>query len=130
MHQVIIITPTTMKRLLNYQRVVENEAKTADKTQWMKMTPENMRRSEAGRQKAERIDAIVAYAGMLFRIQNKMMPFRSLHGDDLLHNMLVELMHELRIPVEWGAVDCATEDDWSPEPGSGKTLRLIQDQTP
>ncbi|BBO76188.1 hypothetical protein DSCW_36050 [Desulfosarcina widdelii] len=106
--KIIKITQTTMKRLLNYKRVVDKEAKADSKLQWVNMTLENMRLSEASRRKAERIGAIVAYSGIIFKIQNKMIPYRSLDGDYLLYNMLIELMNELKIPIEVIEIDSLT----------------------
>jgi hypothetical protein len=103
--EIIAISQITMKRLLNYQRVIENNAKAANKRQWMEMTLENMRKAEESRQAAELIGATVAYAGYLFRVQHKMMNYRASDNDGLLYNALIELMNRLNISVEMVAVD-------------------------
>jgi hypothetical protein len=111
MYQTVAITPVTMKRLLNYQRVIEKEADAANIRQWRKMTTENMQMSTAARQAAERLGAVVAYAGFLFRVQNNLISYRVLPGEFHLHNELVELMNELSIPVAMVAVDVAENDE-------------------
>jgi hypothetical protein len=105
MLQMKVISQITMRRLLNYQRVVENEARAAARLQWKKMTLDSMRRAEAASQKSVHIRAIVAYAASLFRIQNNMPSYRPFHEDYLLHNGLVELMNELRIPIKSISID-------------------------
>lgn len=105
MVQVISISQITMKRLLNYQRVTENQAKAASKRQWIDMTPQNMHAAEETRQTAARISAAVAYAGYLFRVQNQMTHYRASYCDGPLHNGLVELLTTLNIPIDLIAVD-------------------------
>ena len=105
MQEIVAITPVTMKRLLNYQRVVQNQANTANRRQWIEMTLETMRLAEETRQMVAHIDGAVAYAGDLFRLQNQMAPFNRLHGDYRLHNALVAVIKTLGIAVEWIVVD-------------------------
>ena len=105
MNQIIEITPLTMKRLLNYQRVTENNAHTANKHQWIDMTLENMRHAEKTRQAANHIRATVAYAGYLFKVQNQLTGYRQTYCDGHLHNALVALMDELAIAVDMVIVD-------------------------
>ena len=105
MFQIIAISRITMKRLLNYQRVSENNANAANTRQWTRMTLENMRKAEQTRQIAVRIGATVAYAGYLFRVQNKMSHSRGTDCDGHLHNALVELMNSLGIAVEMVTID-------------------------
>lgn len=105
MLQIIAITQLTMKRLLNYQRVTEKDANAANKRQWMAMTLDNMRKADARRQAAAHIGAMVAYAGFLFRVQNKTAAYRTLYGEGLLHNGLVALMNTLNIPVNMVGID-------------------------
>lgn len=100
MYQTIAMPPVTLRRLLNYQRVTENKAKAAYQQQWIDMAPANMLRCEVAKQQLESIGAIVAYAGFLFRVQNKMMSYTVLPNEYLLHNALVELMGELRISIK------------------------------
>ena len=111
MRQMIELSQLTMKRLINYQRVVENQARSADRRQWTKMKLDNMNRSEAARKRAARMGAIVAYSGCLFRIQNKMPPYRQFREDVQLHNGLVELMDELNIPTSFVNVDIPSDGD-------------------
>lgn len=110
MYQTVAITPVTMKRLMNYQRVIEREANAANERQWRKMSAENMRLFEVARQEAERLGAIVAYAGFLFRVQNNLIPYRVLPNEYRLHNALVELMNELSIHVVMVEVDAPEID--------------------
>jgi hypothetical protein len=105
LYQIIAISQITMKRLLNYQRVTENNANATNKRQWIETTLENMRKAEESRQTAAQIGATVAYAGYLFRVQNKMSNYRLPDCDGLLHNALVDLMNTLDIPVDMVAVD-------------------------
>jgi hypothetical protein len=118
MNQTIEITMVTMKRLLNYQRVIDRQADTANRHRWQSMTTENMRRYECASQKARHLDAIVAYAGFLFRVQNNLISYTALHGEYLLHNGLVELMKELDIPIEIVAVEDVI--DVAPPKGAGE----------
>ncbi|NIQ96438.1 MAG: hypothetical protein GWO11_05195 [Desulfuromonadales bacterium] len=99
MPEIIEITPVTLKRLLNYQRVVDNSLKKAAKDQWIDMTLEKMETCHAARQKAGHVNTASAYADFLFRVQNGLMPYRTLSGEFLLRNALVELLGELDIPV-------------------------------
>jgi hypothetical protein len=105
--EIIAISHITMKRLLNYHRVVEIKAKAANKRQWMEMTLENMRKAAKSRQRADLIGATVAYAGHLFRVQKKTVAYRASDCDGLLYNTLIELMNRLGITVETVAVDVA-----------------------
>lgn len=105
LNEIIAISQVTMKRLLNYQRVTQNNAKAANKRQWMKMTLENMQKAEKSRQAAAQIGAAVAYAGYLFRVQNKIINYRATECDGLLYNALIDLMNRMDISVEMVAVD-------------------------
>ena len=110
MYQTIAITPMTMKRLMNYQRVVEREAEAANVRQWRSMTAENMRLSEAARKNAERMGAAVAYAGFLYRVQNNLASYRVLPSEHHLHNELVDLMNELGIRIAMVTVDVSENE--------------------
>jgi hypothetical protein len=105
LYETIAISLITMKRLMNYQRVTENKARAANNRQWRKMTLETMHKAEETRQTAAHIGATVAYAGYLFRVQNKMSACLPSHCDGPLFNALVELMNTLDIPVEMIAVE-------------------------
>lgn len=105
MNQIIEITPLTMKRLLNYQRVTENNAHTANRHQWIDMTLGNMCHAEKTRQAASHIRATVAYAGYLFKVQNQLTGYRQTYCDGHLHNALLALMGELAIAVDMVIVD-------------------------
>lgn len=111
MYQTVAITPVTMKRLINYQRVVEREADAANARQWRKMTAENMRLCDAARKNAERMGAVVAYAGFLYRVQNNLASYRVLPSEHHLHNELVDLMNALGIPVAMVAVDISEDEE-------------------
>ena len=110
MYQTVAITPVTMKRLMNYQCVVERKANAANERQWQKMTAENMRLFEVVRIETERLRAIVTYAGFLFRVQNCLVPYRVFPFEYRLHNALVELMNVLSIPVLMIAVNISEND--------------------
>lgn len=109
MYQTIAITTVTMKRLLNYQRVAEREANAAARLQWRQMTPENMQRFETARKRSERLSAIVVYAGFLFRVQNRLVAYTAFPDEYLLHNELVNLLNELRIPLKMIATEIAED---------------------
>jgi hypothetical protein len=110
MYEIIAITPVTMKRMMNYQRVVERESEAANARQWRKMTADNMRSFEAARKRAERLGGVVAYAGFLYRVQNNLTSYRVLPSEHHLHNGLVDLMNELGISVAFVAVDISEDD--------------------
>lgn len=110
MYQTIAITLVALRRLLNYQRVCQNRMKAANKRQWIDMTRGNMLQSEAEKQKSERTCAVAAYAGFLYRVQNQMMPYRALPNEYLLHNALVQLMEELKIPIHMVDVESSDRD--------------------
>jgi len=99
MGQIIEITPLTLKRLLNYQRVVDNETQRAEKVQWIEMTLDRMQEYQAARQKSDHVGAVAAYAGFLFRVETGAMAYRTLYGEPFLMNALVEVLGELKIPV-------------------------------
>jgi hypothetical protein len=99
MRHIIEINPTTLKRLQNYQAVVENERKNAHKNQWMELTLERMQEYQVAHKKADHVNAVVGYASFLFRVQNGMSPPRALYGEQILRNALVELMAELHISI-------------------------------
>jgi hypothetical protein len=100
-----------MKRLLNYQRVTENNANAANRRQWVEMTLERMRDAEKTGQLASHIRATVDYAGYLFRVQNKMTVYRPFFADGYLHNALAKLMNTLAIPVDLVALADDVADD-------------------
>jgi hypothetical protein len=99
MGQLIEITPLTLKRLLNYQRIVDNETQRAEKIQWIEMTLERMQAFQASRMKSDHVGAVVAYAGFLFQVETGAMAYRYIYGEPFLSNALVEVLGELRIPV-------------------------------
>lgn len=111
MNQIIAITQLSMRRLLNYQRVTENNANAANRRQWVDMTLETMQHAEKTGQTASHIRATVDYAGYLFRVQNNMTAYRPFYADGHLHNALVALMNELAIPVDMVAVEDCVQDD-------------------
>lgn len=104
MRKIIEITPLSLKRLQNYQQVVEKELKSAHKLQWMEMTLDRMQEYEAAGKKADRVGAAVGYASFLFRVQNGLTPARILYGEQVLRNTLLDLLKELHIPVVMIAV--------------------------
>jgi hypothetical protein len=99
MGQIIEITPLTLKRLLNYLRVVDNETQKAEKIQWIEMTLDRMQEYQAARQKSDHVGAVTAYAGFLFQVETRAMAYRPLYGEPFLNNALVEVLGELKIPV-------------------------------
>ena len=100
MMRIIEITPLTLKRLLNYQRVVDNEARRAQKLQWIELTQDRMQEYQAARRKLDHVGAVAEYAGYLFRVQNGEMAHRTFYGEPFLVTALVEILDELRIPVK------------------------------
>lgn len=100
MRKLIAITPLTLKRLLNYQRVVDNEAHRAEKAQWIEITLERMEEYQAARQRLDHVAAVAEYAGYLFRVESGEMAYRTFYGEPFLINALVEILDELRIPVK------------------------------
>jgi hypothetical protein len=100
MSQIVEITPLTLKRLLNYQRVVDNETQRAEKIQWIEMTLDRMQEYQAARHKSDHVGAVVAYAGFLFRVETGAMAYRALYGEPFLSNALVEVLGELNITVK------------------------------
>jgi hypothetical protein len=99
MGQIIEITPLTLKRLLNYQRVVDNETQRAEKIQWIEMTLNKMQEYQVARQKSDHVGAVAAYAGFLFQVETGRLAYRTLYGEPFLTNALVEVLGELKIPV-------------------------------
>ena len=100
MRKIIEISPIMLKRLQNYQQVVENERKTAHQNQWMEMTLDKMEKFQVIQKRSDHINAVVGYASFLFRVQNGMTPPRTLYGELFLRNALVEVMEELHIPIK------------------------------
>lgn len=99
MGQLVEITPLTLKRMVNYQRVVDNAAQRAERVQWIEMTLERMQEFQAAHLKSDRIGAAVAYASFLFRVETGELDYRTLYGEPFLANLLLEVMGELNIPV-------------------------------
>jgi len=94
---VVEITEATLKRLINYAAVVEQEHREAAKHQWRVMTLEVLQAAERTGARARHIQAVVAYAGYLFRLQWGREQPRSIYGEPLLSLGLCELMQELSI---------------------------------
>ena len=111
MNQIIEITQLTMRRLLNYQRVTENNASTANRRQWVDMTLETMRHAQKTGQTASHIRATVDYAGYLFRVQNNLTAYRPFYADGHLHNALVNLMNTLAIPIDMVDLEDCVQDN-------------------
>lgn len=99
MGQLIEITPLTLRRLLNYQRVVDTATQKAEQAQWIEMTLERMLEYQASREKSDHVGAVAAYAGFLFRVETGVMDYRALYGEPFLANALLEILGELHIPV-------------------------------
>jgi hypothetical protein len=99
MGKIIEITALTLKRLENYHQVIDNELKDARKLQWTNMTLDHMQTCDVAVKKADHIAAAVGYANLLFKIQNGLISERALFGEQLLLNILVPLLNELRIPI-------------------------------
>lgn len=94
---VVEITETTLKRLINYAAVVEQEHREAARHQWRVMTLEVLQAAERAAARARHIQAVVAYAGYLFRLQWGLEQPRSIYGEPLLSQGLRDLMQELDI---------------------------------
>ncbi|BCR05702.1 hypothetical protein DESUT3_27710 [Desulfuromonas versatilis] len=94
------ISDTTLKRLINYDRVMAQRLADADSRQWRIMTLEIMRECETLRQQALEVSLTLAYASHLNRVQNGLVEPGAGSIEPLLHNHLVELLQSLDIPLE------------------------------
>lgn len=94
---VIEITETTLKRLINYQAVVQRNHQEADRQQWRVMTLEVMQEAEKARHRASQVGAIVGYARYLHRLQSGQDHSRSIYGEPLLSQALDQLLWELSV---------------------------------
>jgi len=99
MGQLVEITPLTLKRLLNYQRVVDNATQKAQRIQWIEMTLERMQDYQNARQRSDHLAAVTAYAGFLFQVETGAINYRTLYGEPFLANALLGVLDELNIPV-------------------------------
>lgn len=99
MGRLVEITPLTLKRLLNYQRVVDNATQKAQQVQWIEMTLERMQEYQDARQRSDHLAAVTAYAGFLFQVETGVTDYRALYGEPFLANALLRVLGELNIPV-------------------------------
>ena len=95
----IVITDTILKRLVNFNNVVQLECQMANKRQWQRMTLDNMQAAQQSREKASTCAAIAGYCLYLYKVQHGLRENCRVYGEPLLHNALLEKMKELRIPV-------------------------------
>ena len=94
---VVEITGTTLKRLVNYESVVRQAHREAERLQWRVMTLEVMQAAEKAGARARHLGAIVAYADYLHRLQFGEGETRFIYGEPLLSQGLVGLLRELGI---------------------------------
>lgn len=95
----ILITDSILKRLVNFNNVVQQQCKRAEKRQWLRMTLENMQACQQAQEKARTYAALAGYGLYLYRVQKGLGGKRPIYGEPLLHNALLNKMRELRIPV-------------------------------
>jgi len=91
------ITDTTLKRLSNYDSVVQKQCRDAEQLQWRVMTHEVMQAAKEAEARSRQIGSIVAYARYLHRIQRGQDSLRAIYGEPLLSQALVGLLTELSI---------------------------------
>ena len=94
---IIEITETTLKRLGNYQTVVQRENLEADSQQWRVMTLDVLQAAEKAKVRAGRVNAAVSYARYLHRLQTGQDHSRSIYAEPLLSQALAALLNELSI---------------------------------
>ena len=92
---VIEITKTALKRLRNYESVVQKEHEAAEKLQWRDMTHAVLQAAETAKARARHVSAVVSYARYLHRIQNGQDRTRDIYGEPLLSKALTEEMDGL-----------------------------------
>ena len=95
----IVITDTVLKRLVNFNNVVQQECRMAHKRQWLQMTLDNMQAYQQAQEKARALSAIAGYGLYLYKVQKGLRQKQPIYGEPLLHNALLEMMKELRVPV-------------------------------
>ncbi|WP_303721294.1 hypothetical protein [Malonomonas rubra] len=94
---VIEITETTLRRLVNYEAVVQKKYDDAVKLQWQVMTLEVMQAAQTAEIRARQMSAVVAYARYLHRIQFGQDTTRPIYGEPLLSKALAAILEELFI---------------------------------
>ena len=94
---IIEITETTLKRLGNYQAVVQKENLEADSQQWRVMTLEVLQAAQKAKIRAGQVNAAVSYARYLHRLQSGQDHRRSIYAEPLLSQALTALLNELSI---------------------------------
>jgi len=96
----IVITDTILKRLVNFNNIVQQEYQTAEKRQWQEMTLDNMQAYQQAKEKAGAHSAIAGYGLYLYKVQKGLREPRPIYGEPLLHNALLALLRQLNIPVQ------------------------------
>lgn len=95
----LVITDTILKRLVNCNNVIQQEYLAAKKRQWLEMTLDNMQAYQQAREKASSHSAITGYGLYLYKVQKGLHKPQPIYGEPLLHNMLLDLLRQLNIPV-------------------------------
>lgn len=96
----ILITETILQRLVNINNVVQRQCQMAQKRQWRQMTLDNMQACQQAQDKARSHAVLAGYGLYLYRVQKGLRAKRPIYGEPLLHNALLTMMEELRIPVQ------------------------------
>ena len=91
------ISETTLKRLGNYEAVIQHANQEAEQLQWRVMTLEVMQAAEKSRVRTRQVNGIVAYARYLHRLQTGQGQVRNIYGEPLLSQSLDVLLEELSI---------------------------------
>ncbi|OEU56413.1 MAG: hypothetical protein BA871_07840 [Desulfuromonadales bacterium C00003096] len=95
----ILITDSVLKRLVNFNNVIQQKCKMAAKHQWRCMTLENMQAYQQAQEEAKTHAALAGYGLYLYKVQKGLGKKRPFYGEPLLHNALLCKMQKLRIPV-------------------------------
>jgi hypothetical protein len=95
----ILITDSVLKRLVNFNNVIQQQCKMAAKRQWLCMTLENMQAYQQAQEEAKTHAALAGYGLYLYKLQKGLGEKRPIYGEPLLHNALLCKMRELQIPV-------------------------------
>lgn len=95
----ILITDSVLKRLVNFNNVIQRQCKMAAKRQWLCMTLDNMQAYQQAQEQAKTHAALAGYGLYLYKVQKGLGGKRPIYGEPLLHNALLSKLKELRIPV-------------------------------
>jgi hypothetical protein len=103
----VCITDTVLKRLVNYEKVMRQQLRTAEKRQWIDMTLHNMQEYATIKARSQAAFATAGYGLYLYKVQKGLRKTASVYGEPLLHNSLLKLLEEWHVPVRF--VECPDE---------------------